>query len=232
MQPLSRPRAILFDLDDTLTVRRAALARFATRFAQDFACQLQSIEAAALLEAIESVDGNGYRSRSEFVTLLVRLLTWVRAPDESTLLAYWQTVFPGCCTARSGTHRVLGRLQARGIALGLVTNGGEAVQQAKIDALGIRSCFATIVISASVQMEKPDPGIFHLALAALGVAPEQAWYVGDHPQNDVWGAAQVGMTSVWIPGTLGWPAGMASPDLQIAELADVLRLVDLTEHSQ
>lgn len=231
MQPLPRPRAILFDLDDTLTLRQAALAHFATHFAQDFASQLQPVEAGALIRAIESVDANGYRPRSEFVALLARILAWVQTPDESALLAYWQSVFPGCCAARAGTREVLGWLRARGIALGLVTNGGEAVQQAKVDALGIRSSFATIVISASVRVEKPDPRIFHLALAALGVAPEETWYVGDHPHNDVWGAAQIGITSVWIPGALEWPVGVAAPDLQIAELVDGMRLVRLAERS-
>lgn len=232
MQSLPRPQAILFDLDDTLTVRRAALARFATRFAQDFASQLKPMEADALTKAIESVDGYGYCPRPEFVTLLARLLAWVQAPDERALLAYWQAVFPGCCTARAGMQETLDWLRARGIALGLVTNGGEAVQHAKINVLGIRSSFATIVISASVQVEKPDPRIFYLALAALGVAPEEAWYIGDHPQNDVWGAAHVGMTSIWIPGPLGWPVGVAAPDRQIAELVDVMNLVRLAERSR
>lgn len=232
MPPLPRPQAILFDLDDALTVRRAALARFATRFARDFASQLQPVEVGALIQAIESVDGHGYRPRPEFVALLVRLLAWAQAPDERALLAYWQAVFPGCCTARSGTHEVLDGLRASGIVLGLITNGGEAVQQAKIDALGIRSFFGTIVVSASVGVEKPDPRIFHLALAALGVAPEQAWYVGDHPRNDMWGAAHVGMISIWIPGVLGWPAGVTAPDRQIAELADVMSLVRLSERSR
>ena len=229
MQALPRPRAVLFDLDDTLTHRRASVARFATRFAQDFASHLHPLGVDALCTVIESVDADGYRPRPEFVALLDRALAWVQMPDENTLLTYWQSVFPQCCVARAGTQRVLYWLRARGIALGLITNGSEAVQQAKIDALAIRSYFATIVISATVHVEKPDPRIFHLALSTLGVAPEEASFVGDHHRNDVWGAAQIGMTSIWLPGSLGWPADVPSPDVQIAALTDVIRLVRVAQ---
>lgn len=229
MPPLPRPRAILFDLDDTITVRHAALERFAARFSQDFASHLPPLEVPSLVAAIESVDAHGYRPRPEFVALLGRVLPWARTPNEGALLAYWQSVFPQCCTARAGTRQVLDWLQARGISLGLITNGGEAVQQAKVNALGIRSAFATIIISTAVGVEKPDPRIFQLALASIDVAPEQAWYIGDHPHNDVWGAVQVGMTSLWLPGPLAWPAGEAPPDRQIAELTDVIDLVRLAD---
>lgn len=229
MHPLPRPRAVLFDLDDTLTSRRTALRRFAMRFVQDYAAHLQPLDVDELVSAIESVDANGYRPRSEFVALLRRELTWVQPPDESALLAYWQATFPRCCAARVGALQVLAWLQARAIALGLVTNGAETIQQAKVDALGIRSSFAAIVISESAGVQKPDPRIFRLALSSLGVAPEQAWYVGDHPHNDVWGAAQIGMTSIWLPGSLGWPVYSTAPNVQIAELTDVISLVRLAE---
>jgi FMN phosphatase YigB (HAD superfamily) len=139
MQPLPRPRAVLCDLDDTLTLRRASLRRFAMRFAQDYAACLQPLGLDELVGAMESVDANGYRPRSEFSALLRRVLLWVQPPDDCVLLAYWPSTFPLCSVARAGAQQVLAWLRARSIALGLVTNGDETVQQAKVDALGIRS---------------------------------------------------------------------------------------------
>jgi putative hydrolase of the HAD superfamily len=40
---------------------------------------------------------------------------------------------------------------------------------------------------------KPDPRIFIIALDALGIRPEQAWYVGDMPAIDVIGARDAGI---------------------------------------
>jgi FMN phosphatase YigB (HAD superfamily) len=36
-----------------------------------------------------------------------------------------------------------------------------------------------------VQARNPDPRIFAQALAAIDCAASQAWFVGDHPRNDV-----------------------------------------------
>lgn len=225
MPLLPVPRAVLFDLDNTLTSRHDAVARFASRFAEDFAPRLQLRETGQIIAAIESADDNGYCPRPEFVALLRRALPWAQPPEDSSLLAYWRSVFPRCCAPRAETLRVLSWLRARGIALGLITNGAVSSQQAKIDALGIGSYFAAIVISEAVQLQKPDPRIFYLALSLLDVAPVDAWFIGDHPRNDVWGAAQTGMTSIWMPGPVGWPADVPPADLQIDDLTTIMELI-------
>ena len=49
-----------------------------------------------------------------------------------------------------------------------------------------------MIDSALVGVEKPDPAIFRAALEALGVAPEEALYVGDLYEVDVVGARAAG----------------------------------------
>ena len=43
---------------------------------------------------------------------------------------------------------------------------------------------------------KPDPRIFHIALDAMGIEAEDAWYVGDMPGIDVVGARAAGLHPV------------------------------------
>ena len=45
-----------------------------------------------------------------------------------------------------------------------------------------------VIDSGEVGVLKPDPRIFTIALDAMGITPEQAWYVGDMPGIDVIGA--------------------------------------------
>ena len=52
---------------------------------------------------------------------------------------------------------------------------------------------ACIVDSTVVGVSKPDPRIFDIALDAMGVAPEDAWYAGDTPAFDVVGARAAGL---------------------------------------
>lgn len=48
----------------------------------------------------------------------------------------------------------------------------------------------------SVQLRKPDPHIFTLALKKAGIEAKQAVYIGDHYSNDVVGPRRVGMTPI------------------------------------
>lgn len=86
----------------------------------------------------------------------------------------------------------LGRLQSR-FRLGSVSNG-----VADLQVIGIAHYFETSVAAHRVGCAKPDAAIFHAACSALGVAPEEALYVGDDPQLDVEGAQKAGLRAAWI----------------------------------
>jgi putative hydrolase of the HAD superfamily len=96
---------------------------------------------------------------------------------------------------RSGES--LARLRAAGLRLGVVSNSDGRVEQA-LQAAGLREYFDVVLDSALVGMEKPDPRIFRAALDALGVAPEEALYVGDLYEVDVLGARAAGVQAVLL----------------------------------
>jgi HAD superfamily hydrolase (TIGR01549 family) len=61
--------------------------------------------------------------------------------------------------------------------------------------------FPVVACSGLLRCAKPDPGIFRYALAAGGVEPAEAWYVGNDPDLDYWPAAALGMHPIlWDPG--------------------------------
>jgi FMN phosphatase YigB (HAD superfamily) len=83
-------------------------------------------------------------------------------------------------------------LHARGLALAVVANWDISLVQ-RLGPLRI-----PVVTSAEAGVAKPDPRIFELALARLGVAAERALHVGNH-RNDEEGAAAAGMRFAWAP---------------------------------
>lgn len=105
----------------------------------------------------------------------------------------------------------LRRLQAAGLRLGVVSNSDGRVEQA-LQAAGLRDYFDVVIDSALVGLEKPDPRIFHAALAALGVAPQEALYVGDVYEVDVLGARAAGIEAV----LLGPPRAGSGPACRTA----------------
>jgi putative hydrolase of the HAD superfamily len=55
-----------------------------------------------------------------------------------------------------------------------------------------------IVTSADAGRAKPDPAVFRLALELAGAEPAEALHVGDSLENDVEGAAAVGIRAVLL----------------------------------
>ena len=78
---------------------------------------------------------------------------------------------------------------------------------------------------------KPHPEAFAAALAAVGVTdPGRAVFVGDRLFDDVYGAASLGMRTIFVPHSTipdhqrGHTEG--TPDAVVRELGEVLRVVD------
>ena len=73
---------------------------------------------------------------------------------------------------------------------------------------------------------KPDLRAFRRALAALDVAPEEAWMVGDNPVWDIRGARQAGIYAICINVHGSGPDAEdgVTPDGVVASLAELIQL--------
>jgi putative hydrolase of the HAD superfamily len=218
-------RAVLFDLDETLTDREQSLSSFAHAFVERFAPDLYAVDIDTVDLAIRRADGGGYRARDEVFAELLGTLPWKVIPEVATLRTYWQAVFPLCAAPMPGMDLVLNTLQDRGLRLGVITNGGATIQSLKIDALGVRQAMSTILISEAIGLAKPDGRVFHLALAQLHLEPSDAVYVGDHPIVDVLGASAAGLRAVWLRRSIPWPEEHPAPALQIDTLPGLIPLI-------
>ena len=90
-----------------------------------------------------------------------------------------------------GARATLEDLRSRGIPLAMVSNWDCALEE-QVERAGLAHLFETVVASAVVGIEKPDPGIFHVALERLGVAAGRTVHIGDEPNDEV-GAAAAGV---------------------------------------
>ena len=125
------------------------------------------------------------------------------------------------CSIRDRTHEALARLRGAGIRLGIVSNSDGRVEQA-LTLAGLRDYFDVVVDSGLVGVEKPDPAIFQTALDALGVAPEEALFVGDLYEVDVVGARAAGMEAVLLTSERTPPDQRCRTAVSIDELVDAL----------
>jgi putative hydrolase of the HAD superfamily len=223
------PQAILFDLDETLTDRMRSIFHYAEHFRGNFADHLAATAVSTIADAILRADVRGYRPREEILHDFSQRLPWRTVPHVSHLRRHWKTCFPLAIVARDGLVETLSALHGQGIRLGIVTNGEVQFQAPKITQLAIGHYLSTVVISETVQVQKPDPRIFAHALAEIGCRASATWFVGDDPVNDVLGAAAVGLRAIWLTGVRPWPTDRPACQWQIAALREIVELVHI-EH--
>ncbi|MYA17369.1 MAG: HAD family hydrolase [Gammaproteobacteria bacterium] len=91
-----------------------------------------------------------------------------------------------------GALDVLEALAGR-YTLASLTNGN-----ADFARLGLDRYFAFGYCAADVGLSKPHTAMFERAMAHAGVTPAEAVHVGDHAVDDVQGATDAGMATVWV----------------------------------
>jgi putative hydrolase of the HAD superfamily len=106
---------------------------------------------------------------------------------------------------RERTEETLQCLRDRGHRLGVISNADGRVE-ALLEAVGLRPHFDFVLDSAVVGIEKPDPRIFRMGCARMGVEPHEAVYVGDIYEIDVVGARGAGMRAFLVDPLDRWQA--------------------------
>lgn len=94
-----------------------------------------------------------------------------------------------------GALELLDELRVAHFGLAIVSNFDFRLP-ALLDALEIAPRVDVLVLASDVGAAKPDPALFERALAQLGVAPNRAVVVGDHPKQDVEAARNAGLRAV------------------------------------
>jgi putative hydrolase of the HAD superfamily len=122
-----------------------------------------------------------------------------------------------------GIPETLRALAERGYRVAAVSNSdGRAEWQCA--QVGLAHEFEFVVDSHVVGFEKPDPRIFAIAAARLGLHPSQCAYVGDVHGIDVEGARAAGMWPVLLDVYGSYAASNGHGPARVAEPAQLLGL--------
>lgn len=194
-------QALLFDLDDTLwpigPVIAAAelgwhawLAERAPAVTERYTVEQLRALRMALLERQPELVADLYQLR-RMALAAVFAETGADAALIDGAMAHFHTL-RNTVTVFDDVPAALATLQ-RMLRLGVITNGN-----ADLEVIGLHHHFEVALASHRFGRAKPDPAIFLATCEAMGVAPEQAVYVGDDLRLDVQGAQAVGMRAVWM----------------------------------
>ncbi|MEO7194981.1 MAG: HAD-IA family hydrolase [Pseudonocardiaceae bacterium] len=190
------PHAVLFDIGMTL-IHPSGRVMLDELNRLGAAEGLQAQDAAAALAAaaeVHHLDFPRGLTRTEKVGVVWGALLGV-SPD--TGMRAWTACAERpdlYCDLDPDAVLVLQTLRSQGLRTAAVSNS-DGTLPAELTAFGLSNLFDVVADSTAVGCEKPQPQIFQTALAELGTAPEDAWFVGDGLLNDVFGAHTAGIST-------------------------------------
>jgi putative hydrolase of the HAD superfamily len=165
--------------------------------------------------------------RSGTTEQLVRSVVRQTHHDVAGALAAYHAAWGPTVAHDPDAVAVLTALRERGLRTGLLSNTHwpRALHERWLADAGLIELLDVRLYTCEMTHMKPHPQAFRALLDAVGVAAEQAVFVGDRPRDDIAGAAGVGMRTVLLTGrpVESWDV---VPDATLPSLAGLVELVD------
>lgn len=119
-----------------------------------------------------------------------------------------------------GVEQALQDARRLGLKLGLASSSSCEWVEGHLQARGLRVYFDAVRAADDVRLTKPDPELYLMVLADLGVPAAQAVALEDSP-NGIRAAKAAGMRCVVVPNPLTSRLPLHEADLRLDSLADV-----------
>ena len=229
------PKAILFDLDDTLISAYNQPHRAWSDICLEFAADLHPCPpkdaAAAINHAADIFWADAERHRIGRLQLLDARAVIVADGFAALAKAVARRMAARYNSYREehmhlfdGAHHVVDTFRAKGVKLALITNGAAEPQRAKVVRFDLTHRFHHIQIEGEHGFGKPEERAYRHALSMLGVEPADTWMVGDNLEWEVIAPQKLGIHAIWhdLVGE-GVPShSAAKPDRTIRTLTELL----------
>ncbi len=232
------PKALFFDLDDTIISFDAGSEPAWVTVCDEFCKKYGSYDPEILLGAINEYRkwfwsdkerhrigrNNMNEARRDIVAGAFERLSFNNrehafeiADNYSRLRLLNLELFPKAAE----TLESLRKLELR---LALITNGDSYSQRYKIEKFDLEKYFDLILVEGELGFGKPDPRVYEKALCDMGVLPGDVWMIGDNLDWDVASPQKLGIFSIWVDFKhKGLPVGSkVRPDRIISNIAKLL----------
>lgn len=189
-------KAVIFDLDNTITDRDKAFYQFCDYLIDKYEPQFPlPCTKQELLDYMMEIDQSGYGGIDNFLAGMKE--KWGFYMPYEDFMKERVEVFGRLTVAREGITDLLSYLK-RKYKLGIITNGTSSMQREKLKYAKVEQYFDDILVSGEFTCDKPCVEIFLQSLKNLKVMPKEAVYIGDYYRNDVAPAMKAGITPIWL----------------------------------
>ncbi|MDL2248405.1 HAD family hydrolase [Tyzzerella sp. OttesenSCG-928-J15] len=209
---MSHPKAILFDLDDTLISFDGVTHEAWTTACRDFVekyrpdCEEEEIfQAVTKTSAWYWSDPDRHTEgrkdlltgRRNIVRLALAELNIHNEEQVESLARGYSEIKYSLIHIYPESIPLLNKLKEAGVRLGLLTNGTSEEQRDKIRRFALEDYFEIILIEGEFGCGKPDSRVYRKALELLELESSDVWMVGDNLVWDIGGAQSLGIHAIW-----------------------------------
>jgi len=114
----------------------------------------------------------------------------------------------------------------RGLSLAVVSDAPRAQAWLRLASLSLHNLIDHVVTFEDTGMRKPRPEPFQKALELLGVSAGEALMIGDWAERDMVGAAQLGIRTVFARYGDTFGTKESGADFDIDDIIDLLHIVE------
>lgn len=219
---MSNIQAIIFDFDGTIIdTELPDFQSWQEAFAA-FGCELSfEVWSECIGKSIGSFDIYGLLDEMVGYPVDREQVRSTRRPRFDELLA--------TLPLRPGVKAYLENAERLSFPLGIASSSPRAWVDRHLTERGIAPYFSVITTADDVEHAKPDPAVFRLACAALGVAPAATIAIEDSP-NGLLAASQAGLFTVVVPNEITARLDFGPADIVVDSLTN-LPLEDLLQRA-
>lgn len=206
------PKAILFDLDDTIIsfegVSEEAWKKCCSDFIKEYLPDFTEQELLSQINTTRKWYWNDpvrhkvgrsdlIKARREIVKIVLDNLKIYDEDQSNSLADSFSAHRVELICLFPNSLNTLTELKSKNIKLGLITNGTSNDQRAKLNRFNLTDFFDIILIEHEIGFGKPDLRVFMKALEYLNLEVKDVWMVGDNLVWDIHAPQQLGIYSIW-----------------------------------
>jgi HAD superfamily hydrolase (TIGR01549 family) len=208
MKKINRPKAVIFDLGDTVIFSDSFDALAGNRRLLELADYNPGVTAEDIQKIADEIFPWMDRVREEsmieisaetFDKLLYELVgVTFRVSYDELEKVFWKAATD--YKPVPGIYALLDFLDTNHIKTGIISN---TIYHAftlieELERHNLAQRFSFLISSADYGVRKPHKYIFQVALKKIGLPAPDIWFVGDKPSYDVKGALDAGLYPVWL----------------------------------
>jgi len=191
-------KLVIFDLDNTLT-------DFVRMKEVSIEAAIQAMIDAGLLvppdriraEILKIYEDEGIEYQKVFNKLLVHLIGDVDYKILAAGIVGYRRAREAALVLYPHVKMTLVQLLSRGLKLAVISDAPRQEAWLRLCYLQLHHMFDMVITYEDTGEYKPSPAPFRMVLDKMGIQPQEALMVGDWPERDIVGAAELGIKTVF-----------------------------------